>query len=121
MKKLILSLGILLSGVSIVSVQAGNIAFVQAGLEANSAKRFETIKSVCKTTPEQNAKLENVFREYDGAEDASRKANKGDSKAMVEATRKNNHDLDEKLGKILTPEQSNALREHDLAGSKDKK
>ncbi|HTB33158.1 MAG TPA: hypothetical protein VK808_14110 [Bacteroidia bacterium] len=121
MKKLILALGMLLTGVSVVSVQARSVSVFQAQQNDAASKRLESIKKACNLSPDQTTKVQSLLNDYEATQAANEKANKGNAAGLKEANKKNSYDFNQKLAKVLTPEQLKALNTNDAAYSKEKK
>ena len=122
MKKLVLSLGIFLSGVSILSIQAkGMPDFYQTAAQQNSGveKRLASIQKACNLTPDQSTKIKSLLTDMEATQAANEKANKANPAALKEANQKNSYDFNQKLAKVLTPEQMKSLNAADAAWAKD--
>jgi hypothetical protein len=123
MKKRALTLGLFLAGVSIILVEARSYAApVQAASYSNAkSTRLESIKKACNPTPDQVTKVQNLLNDLETANTANEKANKGNHAAWEEANKKNTYDFNEKLAKVLTPEQLKSLNAADIAWEKEHK
>jgi hypothetical protein len=123
MKKTILTLSIFLIGMTVSTVQARNTIhlFQTAAQENSSNKRLQTIKDVCKTTPEQSAKVQSLLNDYETTQAANEKTYKGNADGLKEAQKKNSYNFNQQLAKVLTPEQIKALNASDQAYAKSKK
>jgi Spy/CpxP family protein refolding chaperone len=122
MKKLILFLGILLSGISVLSVQAkGMPALYQTAAQQNDAveKRLATIQKDCNLTPDQAAKVKSLLTDFQATQAINTQANRDNPDALKEANKKNSYDYNQKLAKVLTPEQMKSLNAADGAWAKE--
>jgi hypothetical protein len=116
MKKIVLTLGIFLSGISILSVQAKSSILIQTN---GTSSRLESIKKNCNLTPDQTSKVQNLLNDYQTTQEANEKANKGNPDGLKEAQKKNSYDFNQRLAKVLTPEQMKSLNAADLAWGKE--
>jgi hypothetical protein len=122
MKKIVLSLGILLSGAVVSTVAASTYVMVQAAQgNTESAKRLESIKKACNPSADQITKIQSLLNDFESAKAANAQTNKGNKSAMAEGLKKCTYDFNQKLAKVLTPEQMKALNAADASYSKEKK
>ncbi|HTA28264.1 MAG TPA: hypothetical protein VK809_10770 [Bacteroidia bacterium] len=117
MKKIILTLGLFLSGISIVSVQAS--VPQEAHQASATSSRLESIKKTCNLTPDQTTKVQSLLNDYEATKATNEKANKSNPAGLKEAQKKNSYDFNQKLVKVLTPEQMKALNAADAAWAKE--
>ena len=122
MKKLILSIGMLLGGVSILTVEAGITPnFYQTAAQQSDAvnKRLQSIQKNCNLTPDQSAKVKSLLTDFEATQASNQAANKGNEAGLKEANKKNSYDFNQKLAKVLTPEQMKALNAAEASYDKE--
>ncbi len=122
MKKLVLSLGILLSGVSFLSLEARSMpGIIQTAAQQSAGveKRLASIQKACNLTPDQSAKVKSLLTDMEATQAANESANKGNPAALKEANKKNSYDYNQKLAKVLTPEQMKSLNAANAAWEKE--
>lgn len=122
MKKLILSLGLLLGGTSILTLQAGiTHNFYQTAAQQSEAvnKRLQSIQKACNLTPDQSAKVKSLLTDFEATQASNESANKGNPAGLKEANKKNSYEYNQKLAKVLTPEQMKALNAGDASYDKE--
>jgi Spy/CpxP family protein refolding chaperone len=120
MKKTILTLGVFLCGISIASAQTDNTPPpIQAAQTTAASSRLESIRKTCNLTPDQTTKVQNLLNDFEASKADNEKANKGNPAATQEANKKSTYDFNQKLAKVLTPEQMKSLNASDAAWAKE--
>lgn len=101
MKKIILTLSIVLAGIIGANAQAKD----------HTTETVEGYKKMCGLTDEQAAKVKPMAENYMKAEEArkAKYAQDKDNKESVKAKAANKEDLDNQVKAILTPEQKTKL------------
>ncbi len=114
MKKLILTLGIILTGLLTVNAQ-------DAGVERQSTKLVNEYASVAQMTPDQAAKVRPILESFLATRKENKEKYSGNPQALRTANKANKENMRTQLQAVLSPDQIQKIEDYNKEKKEEKK